>query len=77
MNGCKYLSPKAPKPQVPDIQKGTPELFKEAELVKVRYGPFVIPSTLEETPDSKRAGVPGVCNSMVIGAKTPCLGNCT
>ncbi|KAE9986858.1 hypothetical protein EG328_004577 [Venturia inaequalis] len=66
----------APPSTVPEVQDSAGVVWKEAKKTKVRYGPYRIPPVSEDNWEAKLLGVRGLADTLKIGAKKPCNGEC-
>jgi len=68
---------KAPATKVAQIQESKGIVWKEAKRRKVRYGPYRIPALSEKNVASEVLKIQGVSNTLNVGVKKPCEGQCT
>jgi hypothetical protein len=67
----------APKPTVPEVQISESPTFPGAKLVKVRYGPYRMPTKAEKNFNYLAYKVEGTATSFRMNIKRPCEVECT
>jgi hypothetical protein len=64
-----------PASQVPEVQVLKPQLSSSSvpsKRVKIRYGPYTLPSTKTKNVESTMMGVNGMSDNVAVKAKKPC-----